>query len=132
MSADKHLWEFDHPYYGPESCYYATGIQSREANSEFESWQAFVDDGGYFDADLDMNFLYRWDWLRDTGEFSEPDDDPEPDRLLLFYMGQRKGFMSHHSIVVTEADEPAVREWLTVRAEHMRKVWEPLLDGVTS
>lgn len=31
-------------------------------------------------------------------------------------------------VKVCKADEPAVRQWLTRRAEHMRTLWEPLLD----
>ena len=47
-------------------------------------------------------------------------------------MLQRKAMPFSHIIAVTEADEPAVREWLTKKAAHMRTLWAPLLDEVTN
>ena len=50
------------------------------------------------------------------------------DVLNLFFIAQRKARCFSASVEVTEADEPAVRAWLAKKAEHMRQVWEPLLN----
>ena len=124
-----HLWEHNHPYYATEGCYYTPGTRWDEVHADWSSWADFFADWG--DTDLDYNLLYRWDWRR-PDPFDYPDEDgiaaPEGE-LLLFFMLQRKAKPFSHRINVTEADEPAVRAWLTTRAEHLRQVWEPLLDA---
>jgi hypothetical protein len=78
------------------------------------------------DADLDMNWCYRWDWKKwPTEDYEEDVNEAEKEQLLLFWMMPRKGIMATSTINVTEADEPAVREWLQVRADYMRTMWEP-------
>jgi len=132
----KHLWEVDHPYYCSEGNFYKNGC-----HTQFGSWEEFAVPGGWKDADMignflyeyddDLNFLFRWDWKR-----ADPDDykyelEADPafelpgDSLLLFYMSQRKGLNMSAEVAVTEADEPAVRAWLTKKAEYMRTMWEP-------
>lgn len=80
-----------------------------------------------------MNLLFRWDWDRsDPDDYTyELEENPEfevpGDTLKLFYFMQRKARNMSIEVAVTEADEPAVREWLSIRAEHMRTLWEPLL-----
>jgi hypothetical protein len=121
----KRLWEVDHPYYCTEGCYYVGSDDFRDVHAEWESWEDFINE--LSDADLDMNLLFRWDW-----EVPDPDDyedEPVPgERVLLFMYGQRKAKPMSHTITVTREDEPIIREYLRVRAEHLRKVWEPLLD----
>ena len=51
------------------------------------------------------------------------------DTLQLFYFMQRKARNMSVFVSVTEDDEPAVREFLTAKADHMRKLWEPLLGS---
>lgn len=115
------LWEVNHPYYCSEDA---------ECGIHFERWQDFLkDEGG---ADLDMNLLFRFDW-----EAPHEDDDPnEPIlwkgdenyrdcRLLLFFMGQRKGLFRYATIDVCRSDEPSIRTWLEKRFEHMMSLWEP-------
>lgn len=128
----KPLWEIDHPYYCSESNYF-----SNDCNVRYGSWQAFHESEG--GNDFDMNLVFRWDW--------EPNDyvsDPTAEKLReyadrfgdkdhawtlkVFWMGQRKGIFRCTEVQVCKADEPAIRAWLTKRAEHMRKLWEPLLD----
>lgn len=125
------LWEVDHPYYAMEGNYYRNG-----EHEECATWADFL--AGYGDLDLDMNLIYRWDWnVPDPRDYFDEEgnlyDDEEPvpgESLSLFYMGQRKArCWSVRVTTVTRDQEPEIREWLTVRAEHMRKVWEPLLDG---
>lgn len=136
----KHLWETDHPYYCNEGNYFKAGMHDR-----FASWDAFAQPFSFgkglegvgnmlYDFDDDLNFLYRWDWNRvDPDDYTyEREEDPDfempGDTLLLYFMGQSKARCFSAEVAVTEADEPAVREWLTKKAEYMRTVWEPLLD----
>ena len=145
---DKHLWEFDHPYYCSEGNYYKNGL-----NTLFESWEAFAQPSKgrsfndewnlLYDFDDDLNLLFRWDWKKaDPSNYwivpGDPDDETEAfaeaqktDTLQLFFILQRKAYNISAEVIVTEADEPAVREWLTTKAAHMRRLWEPLL-GVSS
>lgn len=134
----KHLWEVDHDYYGADHCYYANGHQTAEWNREYDSWAEFTEaDGSLFGVsetaitDISMNWLYRWDWLRpDPDDYKyEVEEDPDfqipGDHLELFWIFPRKGMISNVSIKVTEADEPAVREWLQRFADYMREMWAP-------
>jgi hypothetical protein len=122
----QHLWEVDHPYYGPEGSFWANWSQQGPYIQKYESWQEFVEEGGMADADLDMNWCYRWDWKKwPTEDYEEDVNEAEKEQLLLFWMMPRKGIMATSTINVTEADEPAVREWLQVRADYMRTMWEP-------
>lgn len=108
-----HLWDVDHPYYCAEGNYFETGQHTR-----WDSWQEFAEDTVFVTGDRDLNLLFRWDWQRDGDRHT----------LLLFFVIQRKGFNCSQEIAVTEADEPAIRTWLTECAQTMRATWEPLLD----
>lgn len=115
MEDRPHLWEIDHPYYCNESNHYATGH-----NTQWDSWASFEEEMGA--SDKDLNLLFRWDWQR--GEADE--DGPGHDVLQTFWVMQRKGIFCCHEIAVTEADEPAVRAWLTERYLHLLRLWEPI------
>lgn len=122
------LWEIDHPYYCTEGNYYVPGNRWNEVHSEYDSWQDFIADWG--DLDPDLNLVFRWDWKRAAPDDYEPDDDgvirvPE-DRLLVFWVLQRKAILRSTECIVTEADEPAVREWLAERAKTIAAIWEPI------
>jgi len=123
-----HLWEVEHDYYGPEGSYWANGIDQAPYINRFDSWFDYTDDGSMFDSMEGLNFLYRWDWMdyrEDHAKYGN--EDGEPDFVLqLFWMMPRKGIMAHDSIVVTEEDEPAVREFLTKHWEYMKALWAPL------
>ena len=138
--SELHLWEYDHPYYCSQGNYFRNGL-----HEAFGSWEDFAQPAGFvqgipsgnvlYDFDDDLNFLFRWDWIRpDPSDYKyELEEDPEfqipGDTLLLFFMAQRKGRNFSAEVSVTEADEPAVRAWLTRKAKYMRKMWEPFLDG---
>lgn len=120
------LWETDHPYYCNEGNYYAR--PSDGLHTTYDSWADFYEDWGTNDPDL--NLVFRWDWQRADPDDYEPDDDgitrvPE-DRLLVFWVLQRKAILRSTECVVTEADEPAVRAWLEDRAKTIAAIWEPL------
>lgn len=121
----EHLWEPHHPYYAAEGNYYSNGC-----HEVYESWSDFLGEQG--NADLDMNLVYRFDWkIPDPADYLPFGDEVPPAGLFLYYIGQRKALARSVEICpISEADEPAVREWLTVRAKHLRLVWAPLMDGV--
>lgn len=75
-----------------------------------------------------MNLVFRWDWKEDEDEETPFNGDVNyPNgKLLIFWMGQRKGLYSWSEIAVCRADEPAVREWLQQRYDYLSKLWRPL------
>lgn len=117
------LWEVEHPYYCNEGNYCLNGC-----GGQYKSWQTFADEEG--DGDFDMNLLFRWDWREggDWGHGAEFNGDVNYRNgvLLLFWMGQRKGFYRWSEIEVCRADEPVIREFLQPRLEHLLRLWEPL------
>jgi hypothetical protein len=124
-----HLWEANHPYYCNEGNYYT----SESIGAEYKSWGEFVASEG--DADLDMNLIFRFDWLEGEDHDLLPyngDDYYRNGKLMLFYMGQRKGLYRYCSIEVCRADEPAVSEWLMIRWNHMKLLWAPLSGAEAS
>ncbi len=106
----KPLWEFDHPYYCQEGNFYA-----RDCHQRYDSWTSFVSEEG--DSDMDYNLLFRWDWIT-KGDKNE---------LRLYFQGQRKALCRSVYVSVEKTNEPAIRKWLTERADHMRSIWSPLL-----
>lgn len=128
--ATKHLWEVDHDFYGPDSCYYANYYQTQEWNHDYESWAEFVgpDSDSLFsystESLMGMNWLYRWDWQRPDPEDLD-EDEYDGDTLELFFLFPRKGMIGRTSIHVTEEDEPAVRAYLQRWADYMRDMWAP-------
>lgn len=123
-AAMSHLWEIDHPYYCSEGNYYVSGSQWGDVHSEYASWQDFIEDLG--DTDPDLNLVFRWDWKRaDPADYEDSEELP-PDRLFVYWVLQRKAILRSTECVVTEEDEPAVREWLTERAKTITALWEPL------
>lgn len=114
----RHLWQIDHPYYCNDTNYFGKYENGFEC-TDWASWNDFYAEFDLEDTDMDYNLVFRWDWKFD------PDDDEH--KLHLYFMAQRKGYFFVNIIDVTPADEPAVREYLTAYAEHMRKIWEPLL-----
>ncbi len=119
------LWEAKHAYYCNEGNYFASG--GDRVSAKYQTWADFVAEEG--DSDMDYNLLFRWDW-------SERNDSDEPTfngdvyyrngRLLLFWMGQRKGLYRWSEVSVCRADEPAVRAWLQPRFDYLMALWSPL------
>ncbi|WP_406143255.1 hypothetical protein [Streptomyces anulatus] len=126
------LWETDHPYYCTEGNYYRNGN-----HLTYDSWADFHAEWG--ELDPDMNLVFRWDWnTPDPTDYCPPDcaghkdgdcDEAPGPTLQVFWVLQRKAILRSTECAITEADEPAVRAWLTERAAHMRLLWEPLLPA---
>lgn len=119
MSKDKpaqHLWEIKHPYYCNDGNYFAR----ESTETKYASWADFLAEEG--DSDFDMNLVFRWDWRKADPE--EKDWGNPTDELKLYWMGQRKGLYRYSTIEVTDADESAIKAWLTQRWNHMMRLWE--------
>jgi hypothetical protein len=114
---EKHLWEYDHPYYCND--YNFRARRDEGGHEDFESWADFIATWG--DSDPELNLVFRWDWMKPG------------DKLYLFVVLQRKGDFWALEINVTDDDEPAVRAWLAERAKHLAAVWEPItLEGASN
>lgn len=128
-----HLWDHDHSYYCQEGNYYIRGNQFHEVHSNYESWDDFLAEWPDESTDLDLNLVFRWDWHKNNAEDYEWEIEQDPefkfptDIVKIFIFHQRKARNSSIFIKVKPEDEDRVRAWLTPRAEHMRKLWEPLL-----
>ncbi|MEU6365699.1 hypothetical protein ABZ876_08080 [Streptomyces sp. NPDC046931] len=123
--AEQHLWESDHPYYCTEGNYFVPGTRWDEVHAEYDSWTEFY--AAWGNSDEDMNLVFRWDWKRDSGEYLEEGEEPEPDKLHVYWVLQRKAILRSTVCVVTEADEPAVRAWLVERAKTIAAIWAPIV-----
>ena len=131
----KHLWEYDHPYYCETGNFFQRGY-----NTVFESWADFAQEiSGTFAEGLngsplydpafdELNLLFRWDWNHYEDGKDEYGLEHDSDVLQLFYVQQRKSYNSSAEVKVTVEDEPAVRQWLILRAQSMRNLWEPFLS----
>jgi hypothetical protein len=121
-----HLWEADHAYYCNEGNYY-----SRESTGQsYKRLQDFLDDEA--DADLDMNLVFRWDWVEGEDYGAQPyagDDNYRNGLFKVFFMGQRKGIYRHAIVEVCRADEPAVIAYLQPRLKHLMGLWAPLVEA---
>lgn len=131
-TATRPLSEYDHPYYCAEGNYYKNG-----QHLAYASWTEFYEEWGHLDDDL--NAVFRWDWKKpdpddycpadcDGHDDGDCDEMPEP-ALHVYWVLQRKAILRSTECPVTEADEPAIREWLTRKARYVAAIWEPLLDG---
>lgn len=133
---ERHLWEYDHPYYCSEGNFLHSPVRHPEITShiEFESWKSFQD-SGWPRNDPDLNLLFRWDWKAWHLDYPEdyPDEEGNVERhvLQLYFMLQRKAFNRSIHVNVTAADEEEVRAWLTTRAATIRKIWEPLIGDLS-
>lgn len=122
-----HLWEINHPYYCEQGNYYVPGTRWHEVHNSYDSWAEFISEWG--DADPDRNLVVRWDWRRpDPSDYADGEELP-PDTLEVFWVLQRKAVLRSTECTVTEADEPAVRSWLSNRARTIAALWDPFLPG---
>ena len=118
-----HLWEIDHPYYCNEGNYYAR----ESVGSEYKRWQDFLEENK--DVDLDLNLIFRFDWVEEEDSYTG-DDNYRNGILKIFWMGQRKGLYRYSLVEVCRADESAIIEFLKIRWERLRLLWEPISTSV--
>ena len=116
-----HLWEVDHQYYCNQANHFAPG--DRQPVTSHGNWASFLAEEG--DADMDWNLLFRWDWQKPVDEDGDDTDEAE-EKLLLFFMNQRKGLYRWVEIAVTHNDEASVIKYLRPRLQHLLRLWEPL------
>ena len=118
----KHLWEVNHPYCCNEGNYY-----SNDCGATYRSWPDFIAAEG--DSDLDYNLIFRWGWLEEDEDGTPTyagDGNYRNGRLLIFFMGQRKGLYRYAEVDICRADEPSVRAFLEPRLAHLLRLWAPL------
>ncbi|MEV6403984.1 hypothetical protein AB0M58_13700 [Streptomyces bobili] len=124
MTGTRRLWEINHPSSCHEGNFYAP--PGKGLHTAYDSWSEFHDKWG--PGGPDRAHVFRWDWERDTGEYLEEDESPGPDLLKVYWVLQSTAILGSTQVVVTEADEPAVRAWLAERSQHVRALWEPFLE----
>ena len=103
-----------HPYYASDSNYY-----SRDAAQHYNTWADFYEE--FFDADIDMNLVYRWDITeRDkSGRYY----------MEVFVICQRKGiYMPIMIDYVDEKDVPQIIEFMKPHFEKLLSIWNPLSE----
>lgn len=110
----KHLWEVEHPYYGPEG-----------DGDHYKSFKELLEEVG--SADDDMNTLYRFDWEVEGAK--NPDPNYRDGKLKLFYVLARKSIFWTPSCDVCAADEPEVIAFLEKKMTYLMKLWEPVEAG---
>jgi hypothetical protein len=119
----KHLWEVTHPVYGGQSNFY-----DKDCHDKYETWAEFATSSW---DDLDLHFLWRWDW-REYPKEGEPNFNSDPyyrnGELELFFIYQRKALAHSATVRVCRADEPAVKAWLQKRLDYLKTVWEPMFE----
>ncbi len=108
----------EHPY----GC--QTGsFDAQEHHTEWSSWADFYEE--YGDADVDMNLVWRWDWV--LPDLNEDPEDREEEHLEVFMVHQRRADYKSHRIKVTKKDESVVYLFLAKHAEVMAKIWAPFV-----
>jgi hypothetical protein len=124
---ERHLWEYDHPYYCAEGNFFKVG-----QHALFDSWEEFYADTDFGRGDRDLNLLIRWDWHSPQRDLDVDLRSDEPDQLVLHFVLQRKALLCSVAIRVTDDDEPRVREFLAVCAKTTAAIWEPIEVGSVS
>jgi hypothetical protein len=125
----KAFWKVNHPYMAPEGNYFANWMQMQGFNLEFDTWEDFLDE--MKEADEDYNFLYRWDYHEtDPEDYDlEEEDEIPPNRLKFVYILQRKANFLYVTVNNPRIeDEESIRNYLTGKWEHVRRLWAPLSE----
>jgi len=135
------LWEQDHPYYCAESNFRVGREPRVNSLTRQQHWENFVpynhvkfdswEDFGWKDNDPDMNLLVRWDWKQSDPSCYVDVEVPQ-DRLILFWLLQRKGDFMITSFPVEKTEEPEIRAWLSERYKAIEELWRPITSGMQS
>lgn len=111
----KHLWDYEHPYYMSEGCYYQS-----ECLEHFDSFDEFLE--SWSDDDVDLNRIHRWD-------FDSVDEEVKNvHQITFYYVMQRKGYTYSVSVDIKPEDELAIKNFLKPHAELNKKLWQGVLD----
>lgn len=109
---EEHLWEIEHSFY----C-------SGRYMECFYSWDEFVEN--WQEYDIDLNLIIRWDWNLPT--------DKDPEAITVFYLLQRKGYITECLVYIQKKDEEKIIEFLKPHWERIQKNWLPIArKAVTS
>jgi hypothetical protein len=111
-------WEAKHPYYCAEGNFYRAGMidENQTLDDFIAKWSQY---------DMDMNLLFRWDWITND----EHPDDETMDELLFFWVMQRKGYSMSSVVKNVKRDDEHVQklmEFLQPRYELLMTMWQPL------
>lgn len=92
--------------------------------------------GSTYNADIDMNLIYRWDAKDGTGCYSEDEDENVQTKqngipigkfeLDLFYVRQRKGYTTSITIMCDKQDQAEIKAWLWPKFVHLLRLWAPI------
>jgi hypothetical protein len=131
------LYEVKHP-----SSAWTGNYFNRDCHAIYHHWDTFlvVEDPPYYGRTdpverkeietrwIDMNLVYRWDW-RLADPKSEDENEREYDRLLFFFVGQRKAILRSVEVYILPAErdriESLARAWLKPRFDRLREIWSP-------
>jgi len=112
----KKLWEAKHPYRCNETTW------TKNYHYRYDNTQDFLESLGNTDADL--NYIVRWDWIRETDDNEQPISNNGT--FYVYLVIQRKGYFQSGQFPVTEADEPILRSWLEERWKTIHDNWDPI------
>lgn len=116
-----HLWEVEHPFYCAEQNYFT----NTECGQHFQDIESFLEEES--DSDLDMNLVFRWDWLPNIPDNWDDGPFPKDGIFKVFIIGQRKGIYRWVTVDVSYEDENKVIKYLQPRLEHIKTLWAPLI-----
>lgn len=120
-ASEPHLWEKENEGYWADRAYHAAGS---EPSIRFKSWQDFIEVHPLKEPDFaDWTILgFTWNQVL---KISDP--YYRNGRLELYVLMRRKGWYAQFNVEVCEADEPAVKEYLSVHAAKLRSLWGPVM-----
>ncbi len=120
VTETRHLWQRP-AFVG------ATGRDGFDA--EYESWSQFLGDSTAAQGEHpDRNILYGWNWLKPGYGYRDDEAyDGGTECLETFWILPFKNVLMTLDVVVTPADEDAVREWLEGRGSWLADQWRPVV-----
>lgn len=101
----------DHDYYCSDVNYFKNSV-----STEFTTFSEFYEE--FFDADPDMNLVFRWDIIKYENDTY---------RMEVLIIHQRKGFFRPIMIDrVFEEDVSDILEFLNKNYSKLQKIWNPI------
>ena len=107
----------EHPYYCSDSNYF-----SNDAGATFETFDDFYSE--YYDADIDMNLIFRWDVIEKRTSNDKPAGKY---RAEIFMIRQRKGIFCPIQINdFNKEDEVNFTKLLERHWKRLKEMWQPI------